>query len=72
MEIHTYLVPLPTKTKESIVPCADGYTLYLNDKLSHEQHLISYQHAVGHIDRDDWDREDVQEIESSCHRQFFI
>lgn len=68
MEIHTYIVPLPSGIKESIEPCADGYTIYLNDKLSHEQLLRSYQHAVRHIDRDDWNGEDVQEIEMMAHR----
>lgn len=47
----------------------DGsYTIFLNTRYSQEQWFRSMQHAFDHVRRRDWERDDVQEIESAAHK----
>ena len=50
-----------------VLPCSDGYTIYLDEKDSKDENLRHYQHALDHIKRADWQKEDVQEIEAIAH-----
>lgn len=69
-EVHTYLAPLPDGVNEAVTPCADGcYTIYINNKLTWEQRLLAYGHALHHIEMGDFDGDDVQEIETRAHRR---
>lgn len=68
-EIYTYCVQLPPGIHEMIVPCCDGYTIYLNiddDTIRREQAL---QHALKHIYNDDYKKTNIQEIESLTHKR---
>lgn len=70
VEVYTYLAPLPDGVNEAVTPCADGcFTIYINDKLTWEQRLLAYGHALHHIEAGDFDRADVQEIETRAHRE---
>ena len=67
-DIFVYILPLPGKVKEMVTPCADGYTIYIDDKLSSEQRIIRYHHALEHVYHRDFDSaKDVQEIERRSH-----
>lgn len=63
-KIYVYLIDLPTKVHEMVTPCADGYTIYINAKLSQEGQQEAYDHAMWHIDNRDFEKEDVQAVES--------
>lgn len=63
---YVYLVDLPVD--EMVTPCADGYTIYLNARLSYRGRVKAYLHALEHIERDDWSKTDVQKIEAEAHR----
>lgn len=69
--IYVYCAALPDGIKECITPCCDGYTIYLNENLSQEQRMMAYQHALIHIENDDFGAGhyagDVQEIEARAH-----
>lgn len=46
----------------------DGsYTILINARLSDEGRLMAYEHALKHIREDDFQKENVQDIESSAH-----
>lgn len=66
-DIYIYTVPLPYGVKEAVTPCLDGYTVYISDRLDDFQRLEAYKHAVRHIRNNDFDKFDVQEIESEAH-----
>lgn len=66
-EIYTYVVPLPVGVDEVVLPCADGHTIYLADRLDHQTQLKKYRHAVRHIRSNDFKKQDVQEIECEVH-----
>ena len=67
-DVYTYLVPLPSGVKEMVTPCADGnYTVYINDGISSDERLAAYDHAMKHINGEDFEKIDVQAIESESH-----
>lgn len=63
-EIYAYIVRLPDGIDEIVVPCYDGHTVYLDERLDRARMLKKYEHAVGHIRGKDWEKDDVQSIES--------
>lgn len=63
-DIYMYKTPLPPGVNEMVTPCDGGYTVYIDSRLSHEKVLEAYKHAVEHINRDDFQKEDVQLIET--------
>ena len=68
-DIYTYLIPLPDGINEVVLPCLGGYTVYIDSRLSQEKQVRSYYHALGHIINNDFEKEDVQEIETNAHRR---
>ena len=66
-EIYTYIAPLPPGVREAVMPCADGYTVYLSDRLDRKGREEGYRHALRHIRAGDFGKEDVQEIEAAAH-----
>jgi hypothetical protein len=66
-DVYVYLEPLPDGIKEMIAPCLGGYTIYLDPRQSFESMRDSYKHALSHIEHNDFEKEDVQEIETKAH-----
>lgn len=48
--VYVYMVDIKGKTNEMVTPCSDGYTVYIDDKLSPQGKWDAYVHAVSHID----------------------
>lgn len=67
--IFTYLIDMPTHTKEMVIPCNDGYTVYINARLSETQQHIAFRHALKHIQSNDFEEYDVQHIELKAHTE---
>lgn len=66
-DIYIYTIALPDGINEAVVPCADGFTIYINEKLDDAQRYKSLEHALYHIAKNDWEKTDVQEIEETAH-----
>lgn len=54
-DIFIYLIDIPEKTKEIVVPCQMGYTIYINKNLDEKQRKDAYEHAMRHIRNNDWE-----------------
>lgn len=68
--IYVYIADLPGGITEMVTPCIDGYTIYLNARVSTETQRQGYLHALHHIRNHDFEREDcVQQIEAEAHRK---
>jgi len=67
-DIHIYTVKLPDNIKEAVTPSFCGYTVYINQNLSFEQRQKAFIHALKHIQNRDFEKSDVQAIESQAHR----
>ena len=67
-DVFVYRVELPAGVNEMITPCEDGYTLYIDSRLSDEEALEKYRHAVEeHVAGRDFEKYDVQQIEHEAH-----
>ena len=68
-DVNVFLRDFPnTKECEVITENSDGsYTIFLNSRMSHERQLNAYRHALEHIQNGDFQRQDVQQIETVAH-----
>lgn len=66
-QIYVYFVKLPLRVSEMVTPCLEGYTVYIDERLDEAHRLEAYQHALEHIKRHDFEKDDVQQIESEAH-----
>lgn len=67
-EINVQLLDMDTKIPEHLVKNDDdSYTVFLNARLSQESRVKSYIHALKHIARNDFYKEDADRIESDTH-----
>lgn len=66
--INVCLIDFPCRGEEIVIPNEDNsYTIIINSRLSQEKQLLAYQHAMKHIENDDFEKADVQEIEAKSH-----
>lgn len=52
--IFVYLIKMPHGISEAVLPCEDGYTIYLEESLTREELIRAYDHAISHIDNGDF------------------
>ena len=69
-DVYVYLIDMPCKAREVVTPCLDGgYTVYINSRLSYQDRVKAYCHALRHIENNDFEsEEDIQTIEARAHR----
>ncbi len=66
--INVQLLNMDTKIPEHLVKNADdSYTIFLNARLSQESRVKSYYHALRHIQKQDFEKQNVQDIEIQAH-----
>lgn len=69
-DINVQLMDMDTKIPEQLIKNNDdSYTIFLNSRLSRDSQLKSYYHALKHIKGNDFERKNVQEIETKTHMQ---
>lgn len=64
---YVRLVDLPPKVKGMVVKDGDFFTILLNSKLSREQNMQTFLHEKKHIERGDFEKYDVDQIELEAH-----
>ena len=66
--INVQLLNMDTKIPEHLVKNADdSYTIFLNARLSQKSRVKSYYHALRHIQKQDFEKQNVQDIEIQAH-----
>ncbi len=70
IDYQVRLIQFPdTRTKEAVVENEDGsYTIFIESSLDSAQQRESFLHALKHILGDDFNKNDVNDIESKAHR----
>lgn len=68
-DVNVIVIDFKTsKGKEMVVPNEDGsYTILINSRLTYDSQLKAYEHAMRHINNNDFEKSDVQPIEYSAH-----
>ncbi len=55
--------------EEVVTKNADGsYTIFINARAAHDRQVEALEHARRHIAKDDFAREDIQQIEAEAHQ----
>ena len=67
--VFVYFVPLPEGIDEAVLPCFDGYTIYIDSRQSRSGMERAYKHALEHIEYNDFEKFDVTEIETEAKRR---
>lgn len=68
MYINVVFLNMNHKIHEQVTKNHDGgYTIILNARDSRSMHEKTYRHALRHIERNDFDKHDVQNIEYYAH-----
>jgi len=65
--VFIYPVDLPGKVKAVARPCIDGYTVYVDRNLPEDQQIKACLHELDHVRFADFEKDNVQEIESERH-----
>ena len=67
--VNVQVVDLMTCSgSELVTPNEDGsYTILINARMSYEKQRDALRHAMAHILNDDFEKENVQQIESAAH-----
>ena len=67
-DVYVYFIQFEShKVHEFVVPCPDGYTVYIDEDLDQASREAAYAHAMEHIRAQDWEMDSVQEIEARAH-----
>lgn len=68
-EVHVHLISNKNpKFREAVTPNADGsYSVFINANMAQNQIEKAYRHALFHIQHDDFNKGDIQQIESEAH-----
>ena len=69
-DYYVYRIELPSGIHEMVVPDSDddGFTIYIDSRLPDDKAQAALQHALGHINNDDFSKMYVQKIEIAAHR----
>ncbi len=70
IDYQVQLIQFPnTRTKETVVENEDGsYTIFIEASLDSAKQREAFQHAMGHILGEDFQKFDVNNIEAIAHR----
>ncbi len=67
-DVNVYLMDFPVRGNEMVTENEDGsYTILINARLSDEGRLRAYEHALRHIEANDFEGGNVQDIEKAAH-----
>lgn len=67
-DVNVILINFPGPEREAVTHNEDGsYTIFINARLSSEGQLRAYEHAMKHIEEDDFAKNNVQQIEVVAH-----
>lgn len=71
MDINTKIIDMDVLVGEQITANSDGsYTIFLNARLSHERQLEAYTHALSHIQNEDFNKDNADNIEFNAHKKW--
>lgn len=68
LDVNTFLMDMDVLIPEHVIANSDGsYTVLLNSRLSRERQLEAFSHAMKHIERNDFEKTDADNIELIAH-----
>ena len=72
-DVNVVLLDFPAPGNEMVFENEDdSFTIMINARLSYDEQLKAYRHAMRHIENDDFQKENVQTIEAAAHAAITI
>jgi hypothetical protein len=69
-DVYVYQVKLPKGINEMVIPGIENdYTVYIDIDLPPDKQMAAYRHAIKHCERNDFGKDNVQEIETDAHKE---
>lgn len=69
-DVFIHVVTLPDSVKSAVTICEDGYNIFINKKITHEQMQEAYAHEMYHIDNGHCEDDvDVDKIEGELYEK---
>ena len=63
-DIGVYFLDMDHAIEEEVTANEDGsFSIFINARISQARQMAAYQHAIAHILRDDFSKDDADEIE---------
>lgn len=70
-DVNCIMLDMPSQIKGYTISNPDNsFTVVLNSKLTHEQHLISFKHEINHIRHRDFEGSNADDVEMRSHNIF--
>ncbi len=69
VDVFVRTCKLPDKVQAFTMPGYDGMNVYISEDLDEAHRLAAYEHELRHIERKDFEKENVQEIETCTHER---
>lgn len=67
-DVFVHIIDLSGKVSEAVTENEDGtYTIFIDARLAPEAQRARYEHAMRHIQSNDFEKADVQIIEAAAH-----
>lgn len=67
-DYHVQLIDMEYGIHEQVIKASDGHhTILLNARDADNQRIKGYEHAIEHLRNDDFEKADVQKIETEAH-----
>lgn len=67
-DIFVRYLDMDVCVSEQVIQNPDGsYSIFINSRLSWERQQEAYEHALKHIQINDFEKEDIQKIEYDAH-----
>lgn len=67
-DIQVRLMPFPGTIKECVTHNPDGsFTIFINESLDQLSRMKAYHHAMRHIENNDFEKFNADEIEYAAH-----
>ena len=67
-DITIKVIDMEIGIHEQVIKASDGhYTIFLNARDAVDQRMLAYEHAIQHLRNEDFEKDDVQKIETDAH-----
>lgn len=67
---NVIMIDVDTEFGETICKNADdSFTIFINARQSLDMQRYCFEHALCHVRRNDWEKDNVQEIEYEAHKE---
>lgn len=70
-DVFVRIIDMPDNVRGFVIPCEDGYNVYISSRLDRLGRIKAFEHEMKHIIGNDFVKRDVHQIENNAHFNAF-